>query len=195
MSSRQAKPAEVAAAKVRGVNLLPTAVGFDGLAVIVHAGNPLTTLTARQVEQIFTGEVIDWFAVGGRPGRISVYTRNTSSGTYSDWKELAMRRRDYARSAQKMAGNEQVAAEVGGNPNGIGYVGFAYLGAAGVKAVAIDGVPPTKGTLLRREYAYARPLYFYTNGPPRGDVARFVKFTLGDLGQRIAEGVGFCPLR
>jgi len=47
--------------------------------------------------------------------KISIYTRNTSSGTYSDWKELAMNKRDYAPTAQKMAGHEQIAAEVGKN--------------------------------------------------------------------------------
>ena len=81
----------------------------------------------------------DWSAVGGTGGKISIYTRNTSSGTYSDFKELAMKKRDYAGSSQKMAGNEQIASEVGKNPNGIGYVGLAYDKAPGVKALPIDG--------------------------------------------------------
>jgi phosphate transport system substrate-binding protein len=51
--------------------------------------------------------------------------RNTSSGTYSDFKDMAMSKRDYAASSQKLAGNEQIAAEVAKNPNGIGYVGIA----------------------------------------------------------------------
>ena len=107
----------------------------DGMAVIVNANSPIANLTLRQVEQIFTGDVTDWSAVGGRPGKISVYTRNTSSGTYSDWKDLAMKKRDYAKSSQKMAGNEQIAAEVAKNPNGIGYVGLAYINAAGIKGL------------------------------------------------------------
>ena len=82
-------------------------------AIIVNAKSPVAGLTVRQVEQIFTGDVTDWSAVGGRPGKISVYTRNTSSGTYSDWKDLAMKKRDYAKSSQKMAGNEQIAANFG----------------------------------------------------------------------------------
>ena len=71
--------------------------------------------------------------MGGKPGPISIYTRNTSSGTYSDFKGMAMSKKDYAGTAQKMAGNEQIAAEVGKNPNGVGYVGMAYLNAAGRK--------------------------------------------------------------
>ena len=125
MSSRRARPTEVSAATAKGVSLKPLIVAYDGMAVIVNAKSPIANLTLRQVEQIFTGDVTDWSAVGGRPGKISVYTRNTSSGTYSDWKDLAMKKRDYAKSSQKMAGNEQIAAEVAKNPNGIGYVGLA----------------------------------------------------------------------
>lgn len=140
MASRRAKPAEVAAASGKGVNMKPTIVAYDGIAVIVNANNPVKGLTKKQVEQIFTGEITDWSAVGGAGGKISIYTRNTSSGTYSDFKELAMKKRDYAGTAQKMAGNEQIASEVGTNANGVGYVGLAYDKAPGIKAVPIDGV-------------------------------------------------------
>ena len=106
-----------------------------------------------------------------------------------------MKKRDYARSSQKMAGNEQIAAEVAKNPNGIGYVGLAYLKAAGIKVVSIDGVQPSKETVLSKKYAYARPTFYYTNGDPTGEAARFIAFTLSDDGQRIAEKIGFVPVR
>src|SRR5881396_1914790 len=140
MASRPAKPEEIANGKAKGVEMKETVVAYDGIAVIVNAANPIKALTKKQVEQIFTGDVTDWSAVGGSGGKISVYTRNTSSGTYSDFKELAMKKRDYAGGSQKMAGNEQIAAEVGKNPNGVGYVGMAYAKASGVKVVSIDGV-------------------------------------------------------
>lgn len=195
MSSRRAKPTEMSAAQAKGVSMKPIIVAYDGMAVIVNANSPISSLTKRQVEQIFTGDVTDWSAVGGTPGRISVYTRNTSSGTYSDWKELAMKRRDYAPSSQKMAGNEQIAAEVARNPNGIGYVGLAYINAQGIKVVTIDGGTPTKASVLSKKYPYARPTFYYTNGEPSGEAAKFVEFTLSDEGQRIVEKVGFVPVK
>ena len=195
MSSRRAKPTEMSAATAKGVTLKPTIVAYDGMAVIVNANSPLSKMTLRQVEQVFTGDVTDWSAVGGKPGKISIYTRNTASGTYSDWKELAMKRREYAPSSQKMAGNEQIAAEVSKNPNGIGYVGLAYINTPGIKVVAIDGVLPSKETVLTKKYAYARPTFYYTNGEPSGEAAKFVEFTLSDAGQKIAEKIGFVPLK
>ena len=195
MSSRRARPAEVGAASGKGVQMKPTIVAYDGIAVIVNSGNPIKSLSKKQVEQIFTGEVADWSAVGGSPGKISIYTRNTSSGTYSDFKELAMKKRDYAGGSQKMAGNEQIAAEVGKNPNGIGYVGLAYIKAGGIKVMAIDGVSPSVSTVHAKTYPYARPTFYYTNGEPQGLAKRFVDFTIGSAGQRIATQVGFVPIK
>jgi phosphate transport system substrate-binding protein len=199
MSSRRAKPTEVSAALAKGVSMKPTIVAYDGVAVIVNEANPISQLTLRQVEQIFTGDVTDWSAVGGNSGPFSIYTRNTSSGTYSDWKELAMKKRDYAGSSQKMAGNEQIAAEVAKNPNGIGYVGLAYTRDPGIKVVAILGkdgkaVLPSNESVQAKTYPYARPTFFYTNGEPTGLTAQFVEFMLGAEGQALVQKVGFVPV-
>src|SRR5213079_23509 len=195
MASRPAKPEEIAAAKAKGVTLKETIVAYDGVAVIVNAANPIKNLTKKQVEQIFTGEVSDWSAVGGSGGAISIYTRNTSSGTYSEFKELAMKKRDYAKSSQKMAGNEQIAAEVGKNKNGVGYVGMAYTKASGVKVVSIDGVTPSVKSVQDHSYPYWRPTFYYTNGEPGGLAKQFVDFTLSSGGQNIVSRVGFVPVK
>ena len=191
MSSRRAKPTEMSAATAKGVTLKPIIVAFDGIGIVVSASSPISKLTARQVEQIFAGDITDWSAVGGNPGKISIYTRNTASGTYSDFKALAMKNRDYAKSSQKMAGNEQIVAEVAKNPSGIGYVGLAYLGDPGVKVVAIDGQTPSKESVLNHSYPFARPTFYYTNGDPTGEAAKFVEFTLGEEGKKLVEQVGF----
>ena len=195
MSSRDLKPSEKAAASSKGVNMKETVVAYDGLGVIVNANNPIASLTKKQVEQIFTGDVTDWSAVGGQGGKISIYTRNTSSGTYSDWKELAMNKRDYAGGSQKMAGHEQIAAEVGKNPNGIGYVGLAYMKAPGTKVISIDGATPSNENVLNKSWPYARPTFFYTNGEPSGVAKAFIDFTTGPVGQKIAASVGFVPVK
>lgn len=195
MSSRRAKPTELSGGAAKGVTLKPTIVCYDGMAVIVNINSTLKDLTKRQVEQIFTGDVTDWSAIGGSPGTISIYTRNTSSGTYSDWKDLAMKKRDYASSSQKMAGNEQIAAEVAKNPNGIGYVGLAYIHAPGIHVVSVEGQTPAKENVLSKKYPYARPTFYYTNGEPSGEAAKFIEFTLSEAGQKIVEKVGFVAIK
>ena len=195
MSSRRAKATELSAASAKGVSMKPTIVAYDGIAVVLNAHNPISVLTKRQVEQIFAGDITDWSAVGGTPGPISIYTRNTASGTYSDFKELAMKKRDYAGSSQKMATNEQIVAEVGKNPSGIGYCGLAYMNEAGVKVASIEGAIPSKASVLAKKYPYARPTFYYTNGEPAGEAAKFLEFTLSDEGQKIASQIGFVPVR
>jgi phosphate transport system substrate-binding protein len=195
MSSRRAKPTEMSAADAKGVKMKPTIVAYDGIAIILNANNPVKALTKKQVEQIFTGDITDWSAVGGTPGKISLYTRNTSSGTYSDFKEMAMKKRDYAGSSQKMAGNEQIAAEVGKNKSGIGYVGLAYDKAPGIKVVAVDGIAPSQATVRNKTYAFQRPTFYYTNGEPSGEAKAFVDFTLSPKGSAIMSQVGFVPTK
>jgi phosphate transport system substrate-binding protein len=195
MASRRAFDTEMSAASANGRTLKPTIVAYDGIAIIVNTANPVAKLSKKQIEGIFTGEITDWSAVGGSPGAISIYTRNTSSGTYSDFKKMAMAAKDYASSAQKMAGNEEIAAEVGKNPAGVGYVGMAYLNASGVKAVAVDGVKPSIATVQNKSYPISRSTFYYTNGAPTGEAAAFLAYTLSPAGQKIVQQVGFAPLR
>ena len=195
MSSRRAKSSEITSARAKGVTMKPTIVSYDGMAVIVNENLPISGLRLRQIEQIFTGDVEDWSAVGPASGKISVYTRNTASGTYQDFKSLAMKKRDYASSSQKMAGNEQIASEVANNPNGIGYVGLAYTHAPGIKVVSIDGVLPSAETVNDKSYPLARPNFFYTNGVAEGLAGQFIDFVLSAEGQKIVETVGFIPIQ
>jgi phosphate transport system substrate-binding protein len=106
-----------------------------------------------------------------------------------------MSAKDYAPSAQKMAGNEEIASEVGKNPNGIGYVGMAYLKAAGIHPVAVNGVMPSIATVRGHTYPISRSTFYYTNGEPSGLAKDFLDFTISPAGQKIVEEVGFAPLK
>src|SRR5882672_4095498 len=68
MSSRRTKPTEVSEAGAKGLTLKPTIVAFDGIAIIINSANPIKGLTKKQVEQIFTGDITDWSALGGTAG-------------------------------------------------------------------------------------------------------------------------------
>src|ERR1700756_1389159 len=71
MASRPTKPEEVADAKAKAVTFKETIVAYDGIAVIVSSANGVKSLTKKQVEQIFTGDIADWSAAGGSSGKIS----------------------------------------------------------------------------------------------------------------------------
>jgi phosphate transport system substrate-binding protein len=193
-SSRAAKRSEITAARLKGVMLTAITVCYDGMAIVVNENSPIDSLSLHQVEQIFTGDIDDWAALCPMRGKISIYTRNTASGTYQDFKAYAMRRRDYAPQSQKLAGNEQIASEVAKNPNGIGYVGLAYINTPGLKVIKVDGVLPTVQTVNNKDYPLSRPNFFYTNGKTEGIAREFIEFTLSPKGQQIVQRVGFVPL-
>ena len=191
MSSRDPKAKEVANAKSKGVDMRTITVAKDGIAIIVHESSPLTGITIDQIELIFSGDVTDWSGVSAMTGEISAYTRNTSSGTYAVFQQMGMNSRDYGADTQKMAGNEQIAAEVAKNPNGIGYVGLAYINTPGVKVLPVNGVQPDSGA-----YPLARPLYYLMNkGQALSPLANdFIGFSMSPEGQAIVSRVDFLPI-
>jgi phosphate transport system substrate-binding protein len=191
MSSRKAKSDEITAARAKGIKLNEVEACHDMIVVVVNKSNPVKQLTKDQVAKIFTGAVKDWSEVGGAPGPISIYTRNTSSGTYKDWQTLAMKGKNYAGSSQKLAGNEQIAEEVSKNKNGIGYVGLAYAKKGGIQPVKIDGVEPVAANA--KKYAYSRACYLYVPENAEATTKSFVEFATSSEGQKIAQSLGFVP--
>ncbi|QYY34404.1 phosphate ABC transporter substrate-binding protein [Ruficoccus sp. ZRK36] len=190
MSSRELQSSELSAANAKGVKLEPIPVGVDGIAIIVNEDNPLKKLGLREIEMIFTGDVEDWSAISPMSGNISIYTRNTSSGTYSLFQRLSLHRRNYSPFAQKLAGNEQIAAEVAHNPYGVGYVGLAYIHTPGVKVLPVDGKMPSNNS-----YPLARPLYLYVDVSKERTpiVQEFIDFIVSPEGQAVVESVDFLP--
>ena len=191
MSSRDIQEKEFAKAKARGVNMKKLTMAKDGIAIIVNENNPLESISLEEIELIFTGDVVNWAGVSNEPGPISAYTRNTSSGTYAFFRQLGMQSRDYGIDTQKMAGSEQITTEVANNPNGIGYVGLAYLGTPGVKVLPVDGLLPEDPN-----YPLARPLYFLINSEAKlSPLANdFIGFSMSPEGQDIVKRVDFLSI-
>ncbi len=192
MSSRDPKAKEIAKAKTKGVDMNTITVAKDGIALIVNEASPLEGIALEEIELIFSGDVTDWSGITAQTGSISAYTRNTSSGTYAVFQKMAMNSRDYGSDTQKMAGNEQIAAEVASNANGIGYVGLAYISTPGVKVLPVEGAQPDS-----KDYPLARPLYYLTNkSQPLSPIAQqFIDFSLSDEGQEIVKRVHFLSVR
>lgn len=191
MSSRAPKEKEVAKAKAKGVDMRTIMVAKDGIAIIVNELNPLDSISLEEIELIFSGDIDNWSGIIVQSGKISAYTRNTSSGTYAVFQKLGMNSRDYGPMTQKMAGNEQIAAEVAKNSNGIGYVGLAYIGTPGVKVLPVNGLMPDSA-----DYPLARPLYYLINNekklsPPAND---FIGFSMSPKGQAIVNRVHFLSI-
>jgi phosphate transport system substrate-binding protein len=204
--SRSIKPAEIEQAGKNGVEPTQFDAARDGITVVVHPSNPISSLSIDRLADIFSGKVTDWKDVGGNAGGIVVLARELNSGTYIYFKERVLNKGnekgavEYSRKALMLPSSQAIADEVAQNPLAIGYYGMGYMSskqkALGVSlAAGSEPVQPTRENVLSGKYPISRLLYFYTNGEPTGAVKDFIDFALSAEGQKIVEAVGFVPVK
>lgn len=212
--SREMKPTELDKFENR-FQYKPTQipVAIDALGVYVHKDNPTRKLTLTELDGIFSNtlrrggiSIETWGTLGlkgswARHG-ISVYGRNSASGTYGFFKEIALEKGDYKPSVKEQPGSSAVVQGISGDLYGIGYSGIGYM-TSGVRAIAIGEssehfFEPTYENCLNQEYPLARFLYIYVNKSPVKPLddltLEFLRFVLSRQGQEIVVKDGYFPL-
>jgi len=188
---------------------------LDSLAIYVNKDNPLQSLTMQQVDAIFSKTrrlgfkepISAWGQVGltgdwaSRP--ISLYGRNSASGTYGFFKEHALGNGDFRDEVKEQPGSASVVQGVTEDRLGIGYSGIGYR-TSGVKPIALvpkDGGAPIAATaehVYDGTYPLARFLYIYINKDPAKPldplVREFLKFVLSKEGQEVVVKDGYLPI-
>ncbi len=167
---------------------------LDGVGIVVHPKNAVTALTQTQLMAIYSGKTTNWKDVGGADQQINIYTRDESSGTREVFWEKALKKGPIAGHAHFIVSNGAMKSAVSQDPYGIGYVSVGHIDET-VKAVILDGVPPTQQTVKDGRYPVARGLYSVTKGDPSGPAKSFIDYLFSPEGQGIAAGKGFIPVR
>jgi len=193
-SSRSMKDTELDKAVSAGIDPKANIVAMDGIALIVNASNPIAKISKKQVKDIYTGKTSTWSSLGGSEEKIVVVSRDSASGTFEAFGEMALDKAKVRPDALMEASNQAVASVVAKTPGAIGYVGLAYIG-QGVKALELDGVMPSKETVLSKQYALSRPLFMYTDGKPRGAVKEYIDFILSPEGQKLVDEEGYVAIK
>lgn len=207
-SSRRMSDRELAAARENGIEAVEHVVGYDALAVFLHADNPIEALTLAQIGNVFGegGAVARWSDLGvsvpGCPSdEVVRVSRQNNSGTYAYFKEAVLGGgMEFRLGSRDMHGSKDVVDLVENTPCAIGYSGLAYAtDHVRVPCVAREGgaecVIPTTATAVGGEYPIARPLFMYTAGHPRGPVKQYMDWILSDDGQCVIAGRGYAPVR
>ncbi len=200
-ASRLMKPKEVAQAVERKVDVRRVVIAIDGLSVIVNPNNPITKLTVDQIGRIFRGEVKNWKELGGNDVAITLYGRQSNSGTFVFFRD-AILKNDYSQKMNRMNGNAQIVEAIKRDKSGIGYVGVGYVkvakGLTVLKVASREGGeyadPLNANDVKSGKYPISRPLNQYVNGSPKGKVKKFLQFELSAKGQKIIEAEGFFPI-
>ncbi|MEK7866373.1 MAG: phosphate ABC transporter substrate-binding protein [Planctomycetota bacterium] len=189
-------------------------VAVDTLAVFVNKNNPVKSLSIPQVDAIFSktqkhglDEINTWGEAGVEGAwsetPISLYGRNSASGTYGFFKEFALENGDYRDTVKEQPGSASVVQSVSVDKNGIGYSGIGYS-TSNVRAIPLskeDGgqaFPANAENAYSGAYPLTRYLYVYINRDPSKGcdpvVKEFIKLVLSKEGQEAVLKDGFYPL-
>jgi phosphate transport system substrate-binding protein len=190
-------------------------VALDGLAVYVNKDNPIERLTMQQVDAAFSKtracgskKVVRTWGDLGLTGEwaskpISLYGRNSASGTYGYFKEVALCKGDYRDEVKEQPGSASVVQGVTEDLGGIGYSGIGYR-TSGVRAVPLatkDGAQAfgtSQDEVNSGNYPISRFLYVYVNKAPNKPmdplIGEFVKYICSKEGQEVVVKDGYLPL-
>jgi phosphate transport system substrate-binding protein len=195
----------------------PTAIrgAIDALAVYVHKDNPIQCLSMQQVDAIFSKtrrgglskDIKTWGDVGltgawaNRP--MSLYGRNSASGTYGYFKEVALFDGDYKDEVKEQPGSSTVVQGTASEIGGIGYSGVGYK-TADVRSVPLKAddagecFDATAEHAVSGDYPIARFLYIYVNKNPNEPLdpmrGEFIRFVYSRQGQEAVVRDGYFPV-
>ncbi len=197
-----------------GYKPTPIRTSLDSLAVFVNKDNPVQGLNLQQVDALFSknrkcGAPLDTATWGdlGLTGNwasapISLYGRNSASGTYGFFKKVALCKGDYKDTVKEQPGSASVVQGVSEDRNGAGYSGIGYT-TSGVRPIPLvkegsDYVEPTYENVASGKYPLSRFLYVYVNKEPNRVLdpltKEFLKFVLSKEGQEIVVKDGYYPM-
>jgi phosphate transport system substrate-binding protein len=215
MSREMKKQEEEAFESKYGYKPTKIGVALDSLAVYVHKDSPLNELSLTQVDAVFSKtrkggaaqDISTWGQVGVKGSLanmpISLYGRNSASGTYGFFKENALFKGDFKDTVKEQPGSASVVLGVTEDKAAMGYSGIGYK-TSGVKAIALsqkDGQPAYEASyenVLTGKYPLGRLLYLYVakepNKPLPPLVKEFLTFVLSREGQEVVVKDGYLPL-
>ncbi len=205
-SSRPMKASELELAKERGIIPKPVIFAVDALALVVHPAVEIDSLTLEQAGKIYSGEINNWKELGGSDKEISLYGRQSNSGTFVFFRENIVKA-EYSSDIKQMNGTAQILESVKVDPAGIGYVGIGYVVDPagkimdGIKILRIkknsndpSTYPANMSTIINGEYPITRPLYQYVSGDIDGKLKDFIQYELSPKGQEIVQENGYFPI-
>lgn len=153
-------------------------VAAAAFAIIVHPNLAVSTLSQRQVQDIVTGKVTNWNAVGGPNLRIEVILRPKTSGTRYTFKKVVLKDlEEMSNPASIQDSTNTVKQQVAQTPGAISYVALGAVDAS-VKKIRYDGVEASAENVKNGKYPIWSHEHLYTRGEAKGVVKAFLDYVL-----------------
>ena len=200
-SSRPLSEDEKRLFQQKSIQLKTVVFAEDATAFVVNTNNPLNEVSIQQLASLLNGKYSNWSAVSGENLPVSIYGRQSSSGTYSFVKKKL--HIDYSPSAKEMTGNAQILEAIKVDKSGIGYVGAGYISKNasknhGIKVLKVkendssESVSPLDSKAIQqRRYFFQRPLYQFIPTSSWEKVKPFIQYETKGKGRIIIENSGY----
>lgn len=174
-------------------------IAWDGITVIVHTDNPVTSLDDNQVAAIYTDRINNWKAVGGPDAPITVVHKAEGRSTLELFLEYYQLDNAHVQADVIIGENQQGIKTVAGNPHAIGYVsiGTAEYEAehgAPIRLLPVGGVEATTKAVAEGRFPLSRPLNLVTAGPPSDTARAFIDFARSPAAYRWVRSQFFVPV-
>lgn len=158
-------------------------VAIDGLVVIIHPDNPVTSLSRGDVQAMFNGRITNWSAFGEWDRPITLVSRERGAGMRAIFLQRVMGEQRISINAM-MAANQTIMDDtIAADPGAIGYsmMGMITQG----KPIAIDGLLATRETVGSQQYPLTAPLYFVSTAEPQQELRAWLSWLQSTEGQGI----------
>lgn len=169
------------ALKEQETDLIPFTIAIDGLALIVHADNPIAELTRQQVIDIYVGKIDNWSELTGADEKIVVVSKAEGRSTLELFLEYFDLKSPEIQADIIVGDNEQGIKSVAGNPFSIGYVSignaeYDIKNGVPIRMLSLDGVPATRESVAAGRFPIRRELNLVVSKPPEGLSLDFLTF-------------------
>jgi phosphate transport system substrate-binding protein len=199
--ARQPSEDELELAGNHSVELVAEPVALDAFVFLLNRANPVSSLTVKQIQDIYTGNITNWSSVGGLSNNISAYLRNPNSGSQELMKRLVMKDLEMINTSDMILwGMSGPINTIGWDENGTGYSVYFYeefmQPHPNIKLCGVNGVVPSYDTIMSRQYVFTSEVYAVVRGDLDSDSTTYalMEWLLSEEGQAVVKESGYVPI-
>ncbi|MGF1988584.1 MAG: phosphate ABC transporter substrate-binding protein [Nostoc sp. ZfuVER08] len=175
------------------------AIARDGVGIILHKDNSVTSLSNQQVIDIYTGKINNWQQVNGKNAPITVVNKAEGRSTLELFLSYFQLKNNDVKASVVIGDNQQGIKTVAGNPNAIGYVSigtaeFSINNGVTIKLLPLQGIAATTENVHNGTFPLSRPLNLVTKTQPQGLDKAFIEFAQSPQIHDIVKKQDFVPI-
>ncbi len=172
-----------------GLKAFPLA--YDALVIIVNNANPIKDLTMQQVRDIFTGKIKNWKEVGGLDRPIKLVTRLHCKDREDNWKQILSTPEQFAKEKKNVAEDQEVLLAVNNDKDAFGFILLSMVNKRYVKVLNMNGITPSRESLIDQTYPWKMTDYMVTKGEPTGNKKKFIDYLFGEGRKHLSKDLAF----